>query len=121
MTSHLPLYRLKVPSNATLYMNYLIEVATFDPTPIEFIWTVFSFPQREPYEEAFDAAGYNYIYTIENFGTGAVLIHALIFVMLLCGLLWKMKPSNRVYTPLYKLYLALYFGPLLMIFYEGYL
>lgn len=121
MTTHLPVFRLKVPSNATYFLNFLIEVSTFDPLPIEAIWAVFPFPQKAPYDDAFDAAGYNYIYAIENFGTGTVMIHAFIFMMAICGMLWCTKPSNKVYTPLFKLYRFLSFGAFLLLFYEGYL
>ena len=87
MTTHMPVLRLKVPSNATYFLNYLIEVATFDPLPIEAIWAVFQFPTKTPFDEAFDAAGYNYIYAIENFGTGTVVIHAFSIMMVICCLL----------------------------------
>ena len=121
MTTHLPVLRLLTPSNATYFLNYLIEVATFDPIPIEVIWSVFTFPEKHPFDAAFEASGYSYIYALENFGTGTVLIHVFVFAMLISGLLWKIDTGNRVYTCLFKLAQTLYFGPLLMIFYEGYL
>ena len=60
LSTHLPLFRLKVPANASFMLDHLIEVATFDPVPVEAIWAIFPLPAQDPYSASFDSAGYSY-------------------------------------------------------------
>ena len=71
----------------------MIDIATFDPLPIEGIWLIFSFPSREAFSDAFDSSGYNYQYAFENFGTATIVIHVSLFLALACLLIFKLKTN----------------------------
>ena len=83
----MPLLKLKIPANTNYCLSYLVEVATFDPLPVEWIWAVFDLPAKESYNAAFDSAGYGFIHSMENLGTAFVLIQIFIICTFLCFLL----------------------------------
>ena len=84
LTTHLPLFYLKVPANSEFFLGFMIEVATFDPLPEEAIWAVFTLPDSDPYSDSFNSCGYSFIHLVENFGTGTVLIHLCLFAAVIC-------------------------------------
>ena len=45
LSTHLPLFNLTFPANATFFMRFLIEIANFDLLPIEVTWYFFDFPE----------------------------------------------------------------------------
>ena len=69
LTTHLPLFSLKFPSNAGFLLSFLISVATFDIMPIEGIWFFFDLPERGSHNSSFQASGYEFKYIVENMGT----------------------------------------------------
>lgn len=72
---HLPLFDLAFPANASLTIEFIITVATFDLVPPEFILSIFTFPEDSSYfSESFDSTGYSSLYPIENLGTAWLLI-----------------------------------------------
>ena len=103
----------------------MIEVATFDPLPVEAIWFVFDFPARDPFSDAFDSAGYNYQFAFENFGTATVMLHLYLIGMILClivlGSGLDCAQSIRQHTRFIKLKNGLFFGSTLRFLFEGYL
>ena len=90
---HLPLYQLKVPANSGYFFKFMIEIATFDPLPIDAIWAVFTFPARDSFSESFASAGYSHLYSIENFGTAALVIHAGVFAAAICLILPRINSN----------------------------
>ena len=102
----------------------MIEVGTFDPLPIEAIWAIFDFPANEPYSESFDDAGYSYLFSIENFGTGTVIIHFAVITALIYFLVSRLRTSwAREITEHPKFvanYNGLFFGGSLRFLFEGY-
>ena len=122
LSTHMPLFQLNVPANASFFLDFLIEVATFDPLPVEAIWAVLEFPEKGAYNDSFDSAGYNYSYSIENLGTAFVLIHIYLILALISALLLKLKCSqNIVRKTCKKITDNLFHSTSLRFFYEGYL
>ena len=101
LTTHMPLFQLNVPANANLFLEFLIEVATFDPLPVEAIWAILEFPSREPYNDSFDSAGYNYSYAIENLGTAFVIIHVILLLVLICVVIRLLKCTKAIASKTY--------------------
>ena len=83
----MPLLKLKVPANTNYFLLYLIEVATFDPLPVDYIWAVFDLPAKDAYSTSFENSGYEFIHSMENLGTMFVLIQIYIIISFLCFLL----------------------------------
>ena len=73
------MFHLIVPGNAIFFLKYMIEVATFDPLPVDAIWLIWNLPVKDPWSESFDSCGYSFIYPVENFGLGTFFIHFVLF------------------------------------------
>ena len=103
----------------------MIDVSTFDPLPVEAIWAVFTLPAQEPYSESFDASGYSYLYSVENFGTGTLSIHLCIVSGLIILILTRIntKITSRVvqHPKFIKFKNGIFFGGTLRFLFEGYL
>ena len=41
ISTHMQLFNLKFPANAGFFLNFLVNIATFDVMPIEVIWFFF--------------------------------------------------------------------------------
>jgi len=111
-----------VPANAVFINTHLITVATFDPIPVEWIWMVLSLPSQESFGPSFEACGYDFAYTFENFGSGTVIIHAsLVFALII--LVLPYFPSQKIVAhPKFEHYKrSLFFGGTLRFLYEGFL
>ena len=122
LATHMPLTRVKTPANADYVLDYLIEVATFDPLPVEAIWAILAFPERDPYNEAFDSAGYNYIYSVENLGTAFIMIHIYVFITIFSSLAYYFGCTRVTGSKIFrKVVDQLFFGPMLRFVFEGYL
>ena len=87
----MPVFRLKVPANALFFLNYMIEVSTFDPLPVDAIWLIWKLPARDPWSDSFDSAGYSFVYPVENFGTGTFLIHIMMVIVLIFWILPQLE------------------------------
>ena len=74
LCTHLPLFNMKCPSNTTFLLRFLIDIANFDLLPEEAIWFFFEFPDEGAYNLPFQSSGYEYIFAIENLGTGFFFI-----------------------------------------------
>ena len=66
---HSPLFNLNFPANAGMFIEFIINIATFDLVPPDFILKIFTFPESEPYSDGFDTVGYSSQYPVENLGT----------------------------------------------------
>ena len=53
LSTHLPLFNLKFPSNATFLLRFLVDIANFDILPVETIWFFFDFPEKGSYNLSF--------------------------------------------------------------------
>ena len=72
---HLPLFNLLFPANANMFIEFVIDLATFDLVPPELILMIFSFPEdTEPFSMGFDTTGYSSLYPVENLGTCWMLV-----------------------------------------------
>ena len=118
------MFGLNEPANATFFLGWMIEVGTFDPLPIEAIWAIWEFPANEPYTDSFNDAGYSFLFSIENFGTGTVIIHFALITALIYFLVSKLRTSwAREVTQHPKFisnYNGLFFGGSLRFLFEGY-
>ena len=74
LSTHMQLFNLKFPANASFLLNFLVTVATFDLLPIEVIWFFFDFPETGSFSLSFQSSGYEYINLIENMGTCFILV-----------------------------------------------
>ena len=45
LATHMQLFNLKFPANASFLVRFLVNVATFDLIPIEVLWYFFDFPE----------------------------------------------------------------------------
>ena len=111
-----------MPANAVFFTSYMIEVATWDPLPIDAIWFIWSLPAKDPWSDSFDSIGYSFVYPVENFGIGTLMIH---FVML-CALIVWILPQLECASPIFKhpkfiqYEHKLFFNGILLLFFEGY-
>ena len=53
VSTHMQMFNLKFPANASFLLNFLISVATFDVLPIEAIWLFFDFPELGAFSPSF--------------------------------------------------------------------
>ena len=81
---HLPLFSSNFPANASFILTLLIDIATFDMLPEEVTDFFFDFPDKDPYNEAFEATRYESMYAVENLGICFMLIN----VYLLQCVIW---------------------------------
>ena len=122
LSTHMLLYNMKFPSNTTFFLSYLVPVATFNPLPVEAVWSVLEYPPTDSYNALFDRTGYRFIYSVENMSTAFIAIQVYILVTILCFLiLWTdCKKINR-HNKFKKLTNQLFFGSSLRFIYEGFL
>lgn len=93
---HLPLFNLNFPANANFFIEFVIQVATFDLIPPELVLSFFSFTETDPYNSGFDSTGYSSMHPIENLGTCWVLVQIyliLVVVWLSLRLITRIKPE----------------------------
>ena len=125
LISHLPIYRLKVPANAEYFFEFMIQVATFDPLPIDAIWAVFTLPARDPYSDSFASSGYSYLFAVENFGSATVAIHLCAIAGVICLILPRISTSLTTsivqHSKFTKFRNGIFFGGSLRFLFEGYL
>ena len=53
LSTHMQLFNLKFPANASFLVRFLVDVAMFDIVPIEAIWYFFDFPEAGSYSLSF--------------------------------------------------------------------
>ena len=124
LSTHMQLFNLKFPANASFLLNFLVTVATFDVMPIETIWFFFDFPEQGSYSLSFQSSGYEYIYLIENMGTCFFLVQIYITQCVLVLLLWlliKYAGCHKLLTPQTKLRKGLFWSVPLRFIFEAYL
>ena len=74
LSTHLMLLNLKFPANAGFFLSFIVNIATFDPLPVEAIWMLFDFPELGSFSTSFADSGYDYIFLVENMGTCFFLV-----------------------------------------------
>ena len=79
---HFPLLYTPIPANAHYFSTYLIDVATFEFIPEQFL-DLFDFPYKESYNLAMQSTGYSSMFTIGNMWTSFILINLFIAGMLI--------------------------------------
>ena len=123
LTVHLPVFRLKVPANALFFLTYMIEVATFDPVPVEAIWAIWNLPAKEPWSPSFDSAGYSYVFVVENFGMGAFFLHIFCAITIVFAVLPLLPCAGSIvkHRKFTEYRHQIFFGSILRLFFEGYL
>lgn len=124
---HLPLFNLLFPANASLFIEFVISMATFDLLPPEVTLSLFDFPEsQEPYSEGFDLAGYSSMYPVENLGTCWLLVQLYCLLVVLWLLLkcinhncsWQSLRLRRVQE---KIGQFAFWGAALRFLFQGYL
>ena len=74
LATHMQLFNLKFPANASFLNGFLVEVACFDLIPTEVIWNFLELPDRGSYSVNFASSGYEFVHAVENLGTAVLLI-----------------------------------------------
>ena len=97
LSTHMQLFNLKFPANASFLLNFLVNVATFDIMPIESIWYFFDFPEQGSYSLSFQMSGYEYVYLIENMGTCFFLVQIYLTSCILTMILWLLIKYAGIY------------------------
>ena len=102
LSTHMQLFNLKFPANASFLVRFLVQVATFDVIEIEHIWYFFEFPKKDSYNENFNASGYEYVHAIENLGTSVLLIQVYTLSCVICLILHFTKEKHWKIEKVYK-------------------
>ena len=94
---HLPLFFTPFPANAHYFSAKLVNVATFEFIPSEFLDLFFEFypPYKEPYNLAMQTTGYSSMYAVGNLGTFFVLCNLVVFAFLLWLILYIFRNASR--------------------------
>ena len=101
--------------------SFLIQIATFDPVPEEWIKSVFTLPDHDPYDEQFESCSYGGIHSFENLGMTCVLLHAYFLMSFFLLLFIILRKDFRINTTVTKLQTYLFFAWPVRCFYEGFL
>ena len=99
LTTHMQLFNLKFPANASFFLEFIINVATFDVLPIEAIWFFFDLPERGAYSLSFQSSGYEFTYLVENMGTCFFIVQVYIMsciIALVLFLLIRIAKLNKL-------------------------
>ena len=109
---HLPLFNLNFPANANYFIEFVINVATFDLVPPELILMIFKFPESEAYSSGFDTTGYSSTYPVENLGTCWMLVQIYVLLVLIWLVLNQLAKccGGRVHPARNKLSKFLFWG-----------
>ena len=95
---HLPLFKIDMPASATMLIEKLLLIATFDIVECEvaFGWIV-AFPEEDENSILgnYNDSGYESAYTINLLGTGFIFIVVLCITMVLLLLLW---PLTKIFN-----------------------
>ena len=124
LQTHLELFNLKFPANASFLQNFLITIATFDITPIEAIWFFFDLPELGSYSPSFGDSGYDYIFLVENMGTCFFMVQIYILFCLVTlglGILIKYCSIPKAQPRHKKMKDTLFWGTAIRFVFESYL
>ena len=90
---HLPLFKIDMPASATMLIEKLLLIATFDIVECEvaFGWIV-PFPEEDENSILgnYNDSGYESAYTINLLGTGFIFIVVICITMVLLLLSWPL-------------------------------
>ena len=84
IATHMQLFKLKFPANASFLVGFLVEIANFDILPIEVVWFFFELPDRGSYNANFQNSGYEYLHVIENLGTSMLFVQTYLLTCIFC-------------------------------------
>ena len=87
---------LKFPANALEVIRNMIDLATFDLLPTEFLDSeIYYWPEMDPYTVNFEMAGIESIYFLANIGFALYLIYLYILAVLIHGCLKTLKNTAK--------------------------
>ena len=97
MIVYLPMFEgLKFPANATMVIEYLIKVATFDLVPTDLIdGEMFYWPETGPYSVNFEMAGTESLYFFANIGFVLYMIYYHVSIALVHACIHKIRNSCK--------------------------
>ena len=108
-----------------MFIEFVINIATFDLIPPEVILWIFSFPEdTEAFSEGFDSTGYGSMYPVENLGTCWMLVQIyclLTLIWLILRQISKSCKSPRLIRVRDKISRFLFWGAALRFLFQGYL
>ena len=115
---HLPLFFTPFPANANYFVDYLIDIATFEACPEE-ILNIFDFPVTESYNLAFQSTGYESMFAIGNLRTSVLMMN----FWLLFLVLWIVLGICAIKCAKSRNWLAnfVFYSMILRLFFESYL
>ena len=87
---------LKFPANAMEVIQNMIDLATFDLLPTEFLDAeIYYWPEMDPYTVNFEMAGIESLYFLANIGFVLYLIYLYILAVLIHGCLKASKSTAK--------------------------
>ena len=121
--AYLPLFFVKLPANASLFNNKVIDIVSFSVFPTDEInWILFFLPEVEPFSLNLQDMGFDTTFTLLNLGS---ILYIMAFYLILLVLAIILKIFGRYISccrAFYlKLYQALFWSGLLRFWMEIYL
>ena len=92
---HLPLFNSKFPANSELFLSELIDIATFEMLPEEYLEFFVDYPESQAYSDRFEVVGYGGILPLENMMTD-FLMFQIFFIMMVTYLIAHYTPPRYV-------------------------
>lgn len=104
----MPLFTLKLPQNAALFFNFIMQIAAFDVLPTDaFYDDYFSMEAKEAVNDNFDALGFNSMWFLYNMGSLTLswvcipLLALPIFLLRCVKCITRLSPTlNKMHTNL---------------------
>ena len=122
LACHLPLFFTPFPANASFFLSFIINVATFDLLPGTVLPLFFDFPDKPAFNQGFQDTGYGSMYPLLNLGTCFLLFNIYIFQVLIWAITGCFKDcsdcAQRWHSKYHK---SLFWGSIIRLLFEGYL
>lgn len=122
LMAYMPLFFVKVPANATLFIQMLLELSSFELLPTDlFNDFLFFFPETEPLGLNYQELGYESPFTILNLGS--IFYMFIMYVVLMAVhllLVFGGRFSHRISTLSNKIGASLYWAGILRFWIEIY-
>lgn len=91
----MPLWTVQLPSNAAMFYEFIMQIASFDLIDMMPLWHFLfpNMPATKPISSNFDAIGFNDLYFIHNSGT--IILFLFLWPILLLSIVF-MTPCTKV-------------------------
>ena len=93
---HLPLFNCKFPSNAQVFMEGLISIATFEIVPESYVGYFTDYPQKPSLNEQLEMTKYESVYPLMNMPTDFLIFQILFISYIVYGVAKHFSPKYRL-------------------------